>query len=75
MTSPVIASGADFDETHFLLLFKPSRIYSSVIFYETLRNLRQRVTKYDKRMGDIFGCDWKERFCGKVEQRCFPRGR
>ena len=43
----------------------------AVIFHETLRNLMQRVTKYNKRVGDSFGCDWREKFCEKVKQSGF----
>ena len=31
----------------------------------------QRVTKYNKRVGDSFGCDWREKFCEKVKQSGF----
>ena len=34
------------------------------------------MTKYNKRIGDSIGCDWREEFCGKVEQIMgFLRGR
>ena len=26
------------------------------------------MTKYSKWIGDSIGCDWREEFCGKVEQ-------
>ena len=32
------------------------------------------MTKYNKRIGDSFVCDWREKFCGKVEQGAFCEG-
>ena len=31
--------------------------------------------KYNKRIGDSLCCGWREKFCGKVEERGFQRGR
>ena len=40
--------------------------YFSAYFNKTLT--------YNKRIGYSFGCDWREKFCGKVEQWGFLRG-
>ena len=33
------------------------------------------MTEYNKRIGDSFGCGWREKFCGKVEQTVLLQGR
>ena len=38
MTSSIMASGADIEETYLLRLFEPYRIFSSVLYHETLGN-------------------------------------
>ena len=74
MTSSVMVSGADFVETHLLLLFEPFNGFSPQLYSMTLPQLRQRVTKSYKQIDDSFGCDWRKKFCGKSSKTAFCEG-